>query len=300
VKGICGDEESGWAASSFSTIAEGFKTFITAGAWNVADNWFPTGVPAVTDEVSIEAAATIPAGVVATAKRVDLNGGSILIKDGGQLKQGAATLRVTMEKEITGYGESTNKDHYYFIATPLTGSTAIGYNSAWNYVYNLNDGDYDFYAFDASEVTEEWQNYEAYSFYMYPGEGYLYANKADKTLQFIGTVKGTNNPTTIDYTYDGESTDPFNGWALVGNPYTCNAYINYVDGDNNALAADFYTLNAAGNTYVLSESSVALPPLTGAFINYAATGTVQFTTEAPSSSSPRMLNMTLSQNPIST
>ena len=296
VKGICGTEPSNWASSSFTTIAEGFKTFVTAGNWDVADNWFPEGVPAITDEVSITKAANIPAGVLAQAKKTTIEtGGSITIKDGGQLKQGSATLKVTLEKEITGYGESTGKDHYYFITAPFNGNTQIGYNAIWNHVLNLNDGDYDFYAFDATEVGEEWQNYEAYNFNMNNGQGYLYANKANKTLEFTGTAVGCINSTsTVDYTYDGESTDPFNGWALVGNPYTCNTYINYVNGET-VLAADFYTLNANGDTYVLSESSVALPPLTGAFINYAATGAVQFTTEAPTGAKAGMLNMTLSQ-----
>ena len=301
VKGICNgySEPSNWAISSFTTIAEGFKTFVTEGNWDVAANWFPEGVPSITDEVSIEAAVTIPSGVVATAKKATINGGSVLIKDGGQLKQGSFTLKVTMEKEITGYGESTGKDHYYFIATPLTGTTDLGYNSAWNYVTNLNVGDYDFYWFDGSQVTEEWQNFEALSstdaddFYMNPNVGYLYANKADKTLQFVGNTKGTNNPTTLDITFDETSTAPFNGWSLVGNPYSCNAYLSYVDANGDALEADFYTLNDS-DTYIQSESSVALAPLTGALVNYSATGKVQFSTEAPAKTTGK-LNMYLTE-----
>ncbi|MBR3710519.1 MAG: fibronectin type III domain-containing protein [Bacteroidales bacterium] len=296
VKGICNDypDPSNWASSSFTTIPEGFKTFVTEGNWDVANNWYPVGVPAITDEVSIEAPVTIPAGVVATAKKATINGGSVLIKDGGQLKQGSYTLKVTMEKDITGYGESTN-DHYYFIATPLTGTTQLGYTSSWNYVTNVNVGDYDFYWFDASVAHEEWQNYKAHSsdFVMNPGEGYLYANKVDKQLQFVGTTKGYNIPTTIDFAFDGTSTTPFNGWSLVGNPYSCNAYLSYVDANDVALDADFYTLNN-DNTYTLMSSSTPLAPCTGALINYSATGKVQYSTE-PTNSKGSMLNMTVSE-----
>ena len=301
VKGICNgySEPSNWANSSFTTIAEGFKTFITEGNWNVADNWFPAGVPTNTDEVSIEAPVTIPSGVVATAKKATINGGSILIKDGGQLKQNSFTLKVTMEKEITGYGESTGKDHYYFIATPLTGTTDLGYNSAWNYVTNLNVGDYDFYWFDGSQVAEEWQNYEALSsdddFYMDPNVGYLYANKVDKILQFVGNTKGTNNPTTVDITFDETSTAPFNGWSLVGNPYSCNAYLSYVDDNGDALEANFYTMSPT-NGYELASSSDGLAPCAGAMVNYSATGKVQFATEAPANSKRTgMININLSR-----
>ena len=306
VKGVCDDTESGWASSSFSTIADGFKTFVTAGNWDVADNWFPAGVPASTDEVSIEAAATIPAGVVATAKRVDLNGGSILIKDGGQLKQGAATLRVTVEKEIVGYTGTT--DHYYFISSPFSGRTLYNESGTWSRVDNLLDGEYDFYAFDATEEYE-WINYKANPTHisfesdngnaglMY-GEGYLYANANQEgtTLQFVGTTgKSINYSEAIDYTYDATSTDNWNGWALVGNFFTCDAYINYVDEQGNVLEADFYTLNN-GSRYTLSESNVALPPCAGAFINYSATGKVQYSTEAPANSKRTgMININLSR-----
>jgi hypothetical protein len=312
VKGICDDTESGWASSSFSTIDEGFKTFITAGAWNVADNWFPAGVPTIEDEVSIEAAATIPAGVVATAKRVDLNGGSILIKDGGQLKQGAATLRVTVEKEITAYGN--NKGYYYFISSPFSGRTLYEESGTWSRVDNLFDGEYDFYAFDPTNtgtneagetVSLEWVNYKNnpthISFQsdngnaglMY-GEGYLYANQQGTTLQFVGTTgKSINYSETVDYSFNSESTDDYNGWKLVGNYFSCNAYINYVDANGQVLDADFYTLNS-DNTYSLMSSNQPLPPCTGAMMNVSATGKVQYSTE-PINSKSGMLNMTVSE-----
>ena len=304
VKGICGTDETAWATSSFTTIAEGFKTFITAGAWNVADNWFPAGVPTIEDEVSIEAAATVPAGVVASAKRAVLNGGSILVKDGGQLKQGAATLNITMEKEITGYGEGDG--NYYFIASPFGGRTQLAYNANWSHVLNVTSGDYDLYAFDPTQELE-WINYESqdsgnphelfYEMSLQSGTGYLYANKVDKTLAFTGTAwSSLNSSTTVDYTYNADATDDFNGWKLVGNPYTCNGYINYVDERGNVLEADFYTLNL-DNTYSLMSSNQPLPPCTGALMNVSATGKVQYSTEAPATSKRSgMINMNVSRN----
>ena len=302
VKGICGTDETAWATSSFTTITEGFKTFITTGDWNVADNWFPAGVPTIEDEVSIEAAATVPAGVVATAKRAVLNGGSILVKDGGQLKQGAATLNITMEKEITGYGEGDG--NYYFIASPFGGRTQLAYNASWSHVLNVTSGDYDLYAFDATHELE-WINYKSqdsnnphelfYEMSLQSGTGYLYANKVEKTLTFTGTAwSSLNTVTTVDYTYNTESTDDWNGWKLVGNPYTCNAYINYVDANGSVLDADFYTLNN-DNTYTLMSSNQPVPPCTGVMMNVSATGKIQYSTEAPANGKSSMLNMTVSE-----
>ena len=301
VKGICGTEETTWATSSFSTIPEGFKTFITAGDWDVAANWFPVGVPTIEDEVSIEAAATVPAGVVASAKRAVLNGGSILVKDGGQLKQGAATLSITMEKEITGYGEGDG--NYYFIASPFGGRTQLAYNASWSHVLNVTSGEYDLYAFDPTQELE-WINYKSqdsnnphelfYEMSLQSGTGYLYANKDNTTLTFTGTAwSSLNSSTTVDYTYNAESTDDWNGWKLVGNPYTCNGYISYVDERGNVLDADFYTLNL-NNKYSLMSSNQPLPPCTGALMNVSATGKVQYSTE-PTNSKGSMLNMTVSE-----
>ena len=287
VKGIVGSKESNWKTSSFTTIQEGFKTFVTNGNWNVANNWFPVGVPSQTDEVSIEADVTIPSGVVAVAKRAAINGGSITIKDGAQLKQGAATLKVTMEKGLTGYGD--NEGIYNFIASPFTGTTQLSYNATWSHVLNLTEGDYDLYGFDSTNSLE-WINVKAditqaaftagtnhgLRFY----DGYLSANKDDQVLEFTGTVPSSlNNVSTVDVTFDNTSTDEFNGWKLIGNPFTCNGYVYYVDGSDNLLDATFYKMNAAGNGYDIYENAIMLAPGEGAFIKVAASGTIKYSSE---------------------
>ena len=317
VKGICeaDNEESGWASSFFKT-KDDMLVFATAGNWNVVSNWKDAegnavaALPTADNNVRIDAAAVIPANYVANANKVTIGTGSITIKDGGQLKQSAATLRVTMEKEIAGYGESDG--NYYFIASPFNGRTKFGNDgSTWSLVDNILEGEYDLYAFDPTEELE-WINYQAnpghISFLSEPtssgsgnpgmlyGEGYLYANQDDTTLEFIGTTGKSNNYSeTRDYTFDGESTDDWNGWKLVGNMFTCNAYINYVDADGEVMEADFYTLNN-DNTYNLSSSNVGLAPCTGAFINYSATGKVQYATEAPAKANRSgMINMNVSR-----
>ena len=315
VKGICSDEESSYASSFFKTKDDMF-VFATTGNWNVVSNWKDaegnavTALPTADNNVRIDADVTIPAGYVAYANKATIGTGSITIEDGGQLKQNAATLRVTMEKEIAGYGESDG--YYYFIASPFNGRTKFGNDgSTWSLVDNILEGEYDLYAFDPTEELE-WINYQAnpghISFLSEPtssgsgnpgmlyGEGYLYANQDGTTLEFIGTTGKSNNYSeTRDYTFDGESTDDWNGWKLVGNMFTCNAYINYVDADGEVMEADFYTLNN-DNTYNLSSSNVGLAPCTGAFINYSATGKVQYATEAPAKANRSgMINMNVSR-----
>ena len=308
VKGICGDEETSFVSSFFKTKDDMF-VFATTGNWNVVSNWTDaegnavTALPTADNNVRIDAAATIPAGYVAYANKATIGTGSITIEDGGQLKQNAATLRVTMEKEIVGYGESDG--NYYFIASPFNGRTLYSTSGSFSHVDNMLTGEYDLYAFDATEELE-WINYKSSPTHiafqaanelagLLYGEGYLYANQEGTTLEFEGTAGKSNNYSeTKDYTFDSESTNDFNGWALVGNFFTCNAYINYIDANGNALEADFYTLNN-DNTYTLMTSGQPLAPCTGALINYKATGKVQYSTEAPAAGKGSMLDMTVTE-----
>jgi hypothetical protein len=283
VKGICGtDDESSWTTSTFKTIELGTKNFVTEGNWNVADNWFPAGVPTINDKVIISANATIPAGVVATAKKITLDNATLTIADGGQLKQNG-NVEVIMKKEIASYG--TGSANWHFIASPLT-TTRLTYITDWSYV-NALDGNYDLFGFDPTQALE-WINYRSSSGHalftsgsnnpvLVQQTGYLYANEEDMTLQFEGStaVKSNGNVLSQELTFDDSSTNPFNGWVLVGNPFTCNGYVTY-SGD-----ATFYKMNAAGDGLEAYEDGVELAPGEGAFMKVSASGTITFSSEAP-------------------
>ena len=307
VKGVCGEDESQWVSSFFTTMDD-YLTFVTDGDWNDVNNWDSAELPTTDKNVHIEANAIIPAGVVAEANRITIDGGSITIEDGGQLKQNSASLRVTMKKEIAGYGVGNENlsDKWYFISSPFSGRTLYSPLDTWNRVDNLFDGEYDFYAFDPTSENE-WINYDNHSDHisfisengnaglMY-GEGYLYASQEGTTLEFIGTTGKSNNYSEVrDYIYDPEATYDYKGWKLVGNMFTCDGYINYIDADGDVLEADFYVMNEAGDGFEVVSSGVALAPCTGALVNYSATGKIQYSTEAPTGSKSGMLNMTVSQ-----
>ena len=290
VKGICGPGEESKIASSFFKTKDDMLVFSNDGDWNRVANWTDvdgnavTALPTINNNVRIKADATIPAGVVACAGKATIDGGSITIEDGGQLKHKTATLRVTMNKNISGYGDGEGK--YNLIASPFTGVTFVGSDgSTWSYVGDLAKGDYDLFGFDATEDLE-WINYEAnrQQSAFVAGDniglkylnGYLCANKEDKTLDFTGTAPSSYNSTnTADVTYDATSTNPFNGWALVGNPFTCNGYISY------SKDASFYKMNAAGDGFEVYKNAVVLAPGEGAFIKVAASGTITYSSEVP-------------------
>ncbi len=282
VQGVTGGEDSRWVSSFFKTLDDAL-VFTTAGDWNDISNWTDvngdpaTELPTISNNVRVEADATIPAGVIAEGKKITIaDGASITIKDGGELKHSSATLKVSMEKSISA-------DTNYLIASPFSGRTQVEYNSSWSSVDNLIGDDYDFYAFDPTQ-SDEWVNYESnpnHNYFtdsstsgMLYGEGYLYANTTARVLEFSGTAWASNNHVeTKDFDYDATSTDSFNGWRLIGNPFTCTGYITYSED------ATFYKLNTAGTGFDAYENAVALAPGEGAFMKVTASGTITYSSE---------------------
>lgn len=291
VKGVCSEVNESRFVSSFFKTKDDMLVFATDGNWNDVANWtdaegnIAEALPTNDNNVRIDAAAVIPAGYVACANKATIGTGSITIKDGGQLKQNAATLRVTMEKEIAGYGE--NDGNYYFIASPFNGRTLYSESGSFSIVNNMLTDEYDLNAFDAAASDGlEWINYKSeyethIAFIAENGlegllysEGYLYANQEGTTLEFIGTTGKSNNYSeSRDFTYDDSSSDVFNGWKLISNPFTCNGYVTY-SGD-----ATFYKMN--GDGLEAFENGVVLAPGEGAFIKVSASGTITFSSEAP-------------------
>jgi hypothetical protein len=289
VKAICGDEESQWVGSSFTTMDD-LLVFVTDGDWNDANNWDPAQLPTTDNNVRIDANAIIPAGVVAEAHNVTINGGSITIKDGGQIKQNSQ-VKVTMEKEITGYGEGEGNGNYYLITSPFDGRTLYNNPSTtWNHVDSLFDGSYDLYTFDPTNgEDEEWVNYKFNSSHinyssdngnagLLDNAGYLYANQGGTTLLFIGTINESIAQTKeMDVVYDSIN----RGWILVGNPYSCNAYLSFEDGEGDIMEANYYVMNATGDDFELAETANGLAPVTAAFVNFEADGKIIINTEMP-------------------
>ncbi len=288
VKGVCGEETTNWVSALFKT-KDDLLVFATDGNWNEVANWTDgegnaaTALPTTDNKVRIDADAIVPTGYIAEAGKATINGGSITIKDGGQLKHKAATLKVTMEKDITGYGTGTG--NYKFISSPFTGTTQLGENDSWSCVGNILTDNFDVYGFYSADENE-WINYLSsgdHAVYtsgnnhgLRYGDGYLYANEEDITLNFTGTTTlSVNSTNTSEVSYDATSEDPFNGWMLIGNPFTCNGYITY-SGD-----ATFFKMNAAGDGFEAYEDGVELAPGEGAFIKVSASGTITYSSEAP-------------------
>ena len=200
-------------------------TFQTEGDWNTNTNWLGNFMPGEGSDVAVKAAATIPHDCTAHVDTIYMQeGGSILIKDGGQLIHSNEGVTATMEKHIAGH-DGDNNSGWYFIASPMT---SLEVSST-----NLTTTGYDLYAFDQAQELE-WVNYKedhtnnpTLNFTtLENGKGYLYANNTTFEAAFTGTLANpASGEVSLDYS-EANSSPSMRGWNLVGNPYPCNATID--------------------------------------------------------------------------
>ena len=327
VKGICGDDESRYVSSFFKT-ADNLLIFANDGEWNDLNNWTDlygeaiTALPTTADNVRIDAEANIAEAEIGYANKVTLgNAGAITIQDGGQLKHSSSTLRVTMYKSIEGYvdpaGQGQGADKWSFISSPFTGITQIVTTpGAWSHVLNLENGKYDLYGFNVTNVNAngpaEWVNWKtddaSSNDVFHAGEnvglrytyGYLYANKEDVELEFTGTtVSSNNNSETSPLTYYDNTAYAYDGFKLVGNPFVCNGYLTFVPASaTEPVAIDYYVMNDEGNGFVIGQTNDGLAPLQGAFVYANQSGDINFSSEMPATSKrgSSVININLMQN----
>ena len=289
LKASCGGDEYSNAITVFVTTALG-NQFITDGNWNEAANWSFNEVPSAGEVVYIAATAVVPNGCIAEVNTINmLSGGSLTIADGGQMKCDNPFSGV-IEKDIVGYGAENIDDNtgYYLIATPIQVSAVQGN------IVPVEETDYlfdemDLYWFNENNEGEEWFNPKNLDgiidghVALSPKNGYLYARQNDGTLSF-GTgytaFPATNEDISVSLRYYSSSTAPFNGWNLIGNPFTCDAYLV----DENGDIMPFYRMNDSGDAIVGGQPGTAIKPCEGVFVfcpNDGESHYAVFTTTAP-------------------
>jgi hypothetical protein len=153
----------------------------------------------------------------------------------------------------------------------------------WPSEIGMEDGTFDLYEFNTTEPLE-WRNNSMDNVVLRSYYGYLYANTEDKTLSVTGLTEATQGRSVgINYYYDDESTNSFNGWKFMGNPFVCNAYIAFgtYDDDDNFIEqeANFYKLNANGDGFTLYKNYVDVAPGEAVFVELTASGFVRFSTD---------------------
>lgn len=185
-----------------------------------------------------------------------------------------ATVLVTLElapnaaqftKNITGYGNYDNPGGWYLIASPV--SDPITPTVEYGFLANT----YDLYRFNQAGTDGEWENYKVHTegFVLENGKGYLYANSENVPITFVGTPYIGDGIVTLTKT-TGVTLE---GWNLVGNPFTMNAYID----------RPFYIMNDEGSEIIAAAGNRNyIEPMEGIFVHADEDGeTITFTTEVP-------------------
>ena len=263
-------------------------TFVHAGNWNVPTNWLPVGQPGTSDDVYIEAAATIPSGCVAMANEITITTGSITIKDGGQLvhnNDASSMVTVTAENTIAGYTSddaNTNKG-YELVSFPVDNLTANAITGAFI------STPYDFYRFDASADPVEWIHMTSTDNISLL-QGFIYASQNGTTISVTGPVMSSAEPVNSETVpYVAENGPRFNGWALLGNPFVCNAYVSAKnDGEVN-----FYKLNHTNDydEFVPFTNGDAINPMGGVMFQVDANNAIIYSRTQSPGAKTGILNM---------
>lgn len=201
---------------------------------------------------------------------------NLIIEDGGQLINNSANpVAATVKKSITGYGNSKGGAGYLLVSSPIDNMDPVAAGMV------TTTSDYDLYWFNQAQENEEWRNYKKAAFNLEIGKGYLYANTNTETLEFAGTIYAGNGEVTLSK----ESGVTFEGWNLVGNPFTQNAYPN----------KPFYIMNELGSEIVASEGNM-VTPMQGIFVVAANDGDkVTFFKEPSSGNNKGGLALNVSQ-----
>ena len=162
-------------------------------------------------------------------------------------------------KQVAAYNGTGG---YVLIASPVIGVVPTASNG-------FLTNNYDFYYFDQSQEAE-WRNFEAGSFDLVSGKGYLYANSGNNgnatTLTFTGVPYNGNGQVAL--TYDANA--DLAGWNLIGNPFANSAILKDASNVNQA----FYTLNAAGSELAAGTPGNTIAAMQGVFVEAANNGEV--------------------------
>ena len=245
-------------------------SFVVDGNWNDGSNWSTGEVPVPGSDVVIMANAVIPDGYTAVANLVSIEGGSITVADGGQLRHNTAGLVVTMKKYIEPYSDVNGLDHYYMLGFPFSDSVAVPDAMI------AAEGN-DFYKFNSDYSYAEWRNnrMEGETIeQVQPCQGYLYANPEAIMLSLTGSTYPSyyEEVDTVTVLYTEGSTNIFNGWGLLGNPYTCDAYIYSYNSDNELVPMDYMVYDINGELDTLSGGPIA--PMQGFFVKVMETTSI--------------------------
>ena len=234
------------------------------GAWFDQAWWDESSprIPTIDDPLVIKRALVIPENYTGYAASVSYLDGTVIIKEGGKLiikdHSSSPQIDLLFQKSITAVPDSSLYG-WTIVSMPIDNAILVD-----DYVYNTNiitkkSAPYDFDLLRYDEPTHYWDSYNDESVFkkfntLTKGQGYLYRNKNDMSLEFYGTMNVGDVDCAVTYT---SSAAPLSGFNLIGNPYTEEITILNTtllgSGDtplaDNKQLSGFYILDNDGSTW---------------------------------------------------
>ena len=221
--GCTTDADNENASTSFTTLSE-----------TIIDN-----PKEMTNIAATECVIVKDGGVLTLTGTNSGNANNLIIEDGGQVIHNNA-VQATLQKDITAspsWGSKDAASGWYLIASPVA-NLSVGCATT---------GNYDFYKYDEEHTQWLNQKVEGNNITNFEqGIGYLYANKETTTIDYLGSLVGTNTTVTKALSY-ANTNDDQKGFNLMGNPFSCNITGNVTIGD---VALTTYYAVEGGNELV--------------------------------------------------
>ena len=140
---------------------------------------------------------------------------ALVIQEGGQvIYNGTGSFNATLQENITGYGNNPAvSDGWYFIASPVDGlpTSAITSGAYDLFIYNEPNA----YWYSNTGAAAPFNTLSR-------GQGYLYANSENTTLNIAGAMISTETQITKDLSFECDAYPELKGYNLMGNPFTRN------------------------------------------------------------------------------
>ena len=140
---------------------------------------------------------------------------ALVIQEGGQvIYNGTGSFNATLQENITGYGNNPAvSDGWYFIASPVDGlpTSAITSGAYDLFIYNEPNA----YWYSNTGAAAPFNTLSC-------GQGYLYANSENTTLNIAGAMISTETQITKDLSFECDAYPELKGYNLMGNPFTRN------------------------------------------------------------------------------
>jgi hypothetical protein len=244
---------------------------------NCAVNGTPD-YPSAASSITIQSGAvfTIPAGKALTINGNLVNNGdktALIVKsddtgNGSLIIKGTVTGNATVERYMTNW--TSNSNGWHLISAPVASFTISGSDFA------PTSGDDDLYKFDETASSNNWLNYNGGTFgdtKFEVGLGYLASYKTAATKDFSGVINTGTVTKNLTYT----SGSAWQGWNLLGNPYTAAIKWDSLTKSSSVDGA-VYVLKASDNSYITWNGSTGdltdgiIPAMQGFFVHCTATG----------------------------